>query len=164
MKSGSWSSYRAATPLECLGDPEDEPRPGVEPWEVPDAPGVYEVWIRSGWGRAAGRNRRIKTGLSLNLATAIAADLDARYRDRLNDRYRAEHDAEMAREASIAASVAAYHKAMDAEDARLLAAMQDEPRCEWCGADVPVGVQVCGPCQASAYPDEKPFESDDIPW
>lgn len=116
MKSGSWSSYRAAAEIEYDGHPDDEPMPGVTASEIHDCPGVYEVWLLAGWGKAKGRNRRLKAGLSQNMAVAIAKDLDGRYQERMDVRWRAEYEAELAEDARLDAAVEAYRPMSEASE------------------------------------------------
>jgi hypothetical protein len=150
MNSGSWSSYRAAMPIECQGEPDDGPRRNSPP--RCDGCGRF-LCTKPGSGSRLDVTPDSIFGPETFewLCPACAA------RTPLPPTEAGLREAE--READEA-----YARMMADEADREAAAMQG--RCRWCGAKLPQDrtVDVCATCEAGATADDKPCDGDEIPW
>jgi rubredoxin len=150
MKSGSWSSYRAAMPIESRGEPDDGPRRHTPPRcdgcgrffsGKPGSDARLDITPDSIFGPESAE--------WLCPACAARTPLPPT-------------EAEM-REAEREADEA-YTRALAEEADREAADIQG--RCQWCGAKLPAGrvVDVCAACEAGATAAAEPCDGDEIPW
>jgi hypothetical protein len=151
MKSGSWSSYRAAMPPECFGEPDDDlPR-------SPSPPRCDRCGRFTGRGPGSGSRLDVTPasifgdgGCEL-LCPACAA------RTPLPP---TEEELREAERRTFAAEEAAHREVWEREAAEM------RGRCQWCGTKLPDGraVDVCAACEASVTADELPYDGEAIPW
>jgi hypothetical protein len=150
MKSGSWSSYQAAAPLECFGEPDDEPRRHSPPncgacgRFVDCKPGSgarFDFTPDSVFGP-----ERAEWICAACAATIKTPPTGAEVRE-------AEREATEAEEAAL-------QEMWEAEIAARAGS------CRWCGLKLPDRnpTDVCPACVAGVTADEPPSSGDDIPW
>lgn len=154
MNSGSWSAYRAAMPLECQGEPDD------------DRPRRATTWRCDRCGKFASRKPGSGSRLDVTPGSVFAGETiewlcgacaavtplpPTEEQVREWERWELE-----AYDKAHAESMAATYAEIEAMASR----------CDWCGRELPSGrtVDVCEACERSVTADEPPYDGEEIPW